>query len=94
MRQEKCNDIYGNMERIKTLPKNELLSLAITKNKIDLAQSKLDTAQSQLDLSIMNFKYHLLSIFNELGIPSDCKIADDGTIIYPDEPINTNNNND
>ena len=73
------------MEKLKKLPKEELINLALIKSKVEVAESKLETAQAQFDLSVNNFKLNLLHMFNRLGLSSDCKITDDGSIIYPDQ---------
>ena len=73
------------MDKLKTLPVEVLLGLNLSKNEIELANSKLEIAKQQKELAIMNFKYNLLSTFHKFGLPEDCKIQDDGTIVYPDE---------
>ena len=86
------------MDKIKKIPQEELINLALIRAKIETSEAKLEAAQAQLDLNISNFKLNLLHMFNRLNLPFDCKISEDGTVIYPEStgipPLPEENNHE
>jgi len=70
------------MDKITHLPQEALISLALLKKDVELAGSKLETAKQQYELSLLTFKYNLLTIYRKFDLPEDCQIKDDGTIVY------------
>ncbi len=73
------------MEKLKALPREDLISIAFLQSKVDIAEARAQAASAQLELADMDLKYKMLSIFHKLGIPEDCKIGRNGEISYPND---------